>query len=146
MLGPDLLVAPMFKPRGSREIYLPAGGWFDYWTDHRFDGARWIGYESELETLPLFVRAGAVVPIGPELQYATERTWDPLSFEVYPADDAVTELDVTDDRRRLHFTMTVEGNQLRLEGGPLDYAAAVQVHRGRGPRLQGRLGQTIDFG
>src|SRR3989442_10254402 len=56
----------------SREIYLPAGGWFDYWTDRQFDGARWITYNAELETLPLFVRAGAVLPMGPDLQYRSE--------------------------------------------------------------------------
>src|SRR5207237_183847 len=81
-----LLVSPMCKPRGSREIYLPDGGWFDYWTDRQFDGARWITYEAELDALPLFVRSGAVIPMGPELQYAHERAWDPLSFDVYPGE------------------------------------------------------------
>ena len=145
MLGPDLLVAPMFKPRGSRQLYLPAGGWYDYWTDQRFDGGRWIRYDAELETLPLFVRAGAVLPMGPELHYANERAWDPLQFEVYPASEGVTEIELTDDRRRLRFTMTVERQHLRLEGGPLDYAAGVRVHRENGPPHEGRLGQTIDF-
>ena len=146
LLGPDLLVAPMFKPQGSREIYLPAGGWFDYWTDQRFDGGRWISYEAELETLPLFVRAGAVLPMGPELQYANERAWDPLSFDAYPGGNGVTEMAVTDEHRRLQFTISVEGEQLRLDGGPLDYAADVRVHRPDRPAVAGRLGQTINFG
>jgi alpha-D-xyloside xylohydrolase len=145
MLGPDLLVAPMFKARGSRDIYLPAGGWYDYWTDHRFDGGHWIRYEAELETLPLFVRAGAVLPMGPDLQYANERAWDPLDFEVYPGNEGVTEIELTDDHRRLRFRMTVDREQLRLEGGPLDYAAGVHVHRRDGPPVEGRLGQAIDF-
>ena len=144
-LGPDLLVAPMLKPRGSREIYLPAGGWYDFWTDQRLDGARWISYEAELETLPLFVRAGAVIPMGPDLQYANERSWDPLSFEVYPGSDGVSEIELTDDQRRLRFKMTLDREHLRLEGGPLDYAASVRVHRRGGPPVEGRLGQTIDF-
>ncbi len=145
LLGPDLLVAPMFKPAGRREIYLPAGGWYDFWTDQRFDGARWISYNAELETLPLFVRAGAVLPMGPDLQYANERAWDPLQFEVYPGGEAVTEMELADDHRRLRFTTTVDGEQLRLEGGPLDYAAPVHVHRRNGPPAEGLLGQTIDF-
>jgi alpha-glucosidase (family GH31 glycosyl hydrolase) len=146
MLGPDLLVAPMFKPRGSREVYLPAGGWYDYWTDHRFEGARWITYDAELETLPLFVRAGAVIPMGPELQYATERAWDPLRFDVYPGATGVAELDIADDRRALHLTLTVDGTAVVLRGGPLDYAAEVHVHRHDRPPVSGRLGETITLG
>src|SRR4029077_12302173 len=143
LFGPDLLVAPMFKPRGSRAISLPARGWCDYWTDPRFDGARWITYEAELETLPLFVRAGAVIPIGSDLQDADERSWDPVSFEVYLGGDGVAEMELTDDPRRLHFTTTVDREKLRLEGGPLDYAAAVRVHGRGGAPPEGRLGQTI---
>jgi alpha-D-xyloside xylohydrolase len=143
LLGPDLLVAPMFVPRGRRNIYLPSGGWYDFWTDQRFDGARWITYDAELERLPLFVRAGAVIPMGPELQYANERSWDPLSFEAYPGGEGVTEVNLSDDQRALHFTMTVERDQLRFEGGPLDYAAVVRVHRPDGPLLSGLLGRPV---
>jgi alpha-glucosidase (family GH31 glycosyl hydrolase) len=135
----------MFKPRGSRDIYLPAGAWYDYWTDRRFEGARWITYDAELETLPLFVRAGAVIPMGPDLQYANEQAWDPLSFEVYPGSEGVTEIELTDDQRRLRFTMTVGREQLRLEGGPLDYVPQIRVHRPDGPPVEGRLRQTIDL-
>ena len=145
LLGPDLLVAPMFEPRGRRNVYLPAGGWYDYWTDQRYDGARWITYEAELETLPLFVRAGAVIPIGPELQHANERAWDPLTFDLYAGSDGVTQCDLTDDRRALHFTLTAGGKHVRLDGGPLGYAAEVRVHRPGGPPVGGRLGETIDL-
>jgi alpha-D-xyloside xylohydrolase len=142
-LGPDLLVAPMFEPRGRRDIYLPAGGWYDFWTDQRFDGARWITYDAELETLPLFVRAGAVIPMGPELQYANERPWDPLSFEVYPGGEGVTEIELTDAQRQLRMQLTVEGRSVLLEGGPLDYEADVYVHRPDGPRVAGLLGRPV---
>jgi alpha-D-xyloside xylohydrolase len=143
LLGPDLLVAPMFVPRGRRNIYLPAGAWFDYWTDQRFDGPRWITYEAELETLPLFVRAGAVIAMGPELQFANERAWDPLSFDVYPGAEGVTEFELTDDHRQLRFQLTVEGPRVRLDGGPLAYEAEVFVHGAGGPPVRGHLGQPI---
>jgi len=143
MLGPDLLVAPMFKPRGPREIYLPGGGWYDYWTDQRFDGARWITYDAELETLPLFVRAGAVLPMGPDLQYANERSWDPLSFDVYPGATGLTEFEMADDRRTLRLTLDVDGATVVLNGGPLDYAAEVRVHRSHGAPLVSRLGEPV---
>jgi alpha-D-xyloside xylohydrolase len=142
-LGPNLLVAPMFKPAGRRDIYLPAGGWYDFWTDQRFQGARWITYEAELERLPLFVRAGAVLPMGPELQHVNERAWDPLSFEIYPGAEGVTEMELTDDHRLLRFQLTVEPARVQLDGGPLDYRADVRVHRTDGPALAGHLGQPI---
>jgi alpha-D-xyloside xylohydrolase len=143
LLGPDLLVAPMFVPRGRRNIYLPAGGWYDFWTDQRFEGARWITYEAELERLPLFVRASAVIPMGPELQYANERSWDPLSFEIFPGSDGETETDLSDDHRRLRFQLTVDGGRVQLDGGPLDYDADVFVHRPSGPPIAGLLGRPV---
>jgi len=143
MLGSDLLVAPMFKQRGSREIYLPAGGWYDFWTDHRFDGGSSISYEAELETIPLFVRAGAVIPVGPDLQYATERSWDPLSFDVYPGASGLTEFQIADDRRQLRLQLTGSERTVLLEGGPLDYIPIVRVHRPNGAPIEGILGETV---
>jgi alpha-D-xyloside xylohydrolase len=143
LLGPDLLVAPMFKPRGARDVYLPAGAWYDYWTDRRLDGARWIRYDAELETLPLFVRAGAVLPMGPDLQYADERSWDPLSFDVYLGEPGTTEFELADDRRQLHFTLAVKPERVLLQGGPLDYEAAVRVHRPIAPVVAGVTGRPV---
>ena len=143
LLGPDLLVAPMFEPRGRRDIYLPAGGWYDFWTDQRFEGGRWITYEAELERLPLFVRAGAVIPMGPELQYTDEHTWDPLSFEIYPGDSSQSETEVSDDRRQLRLRLAVDDRRVLLEGGPLDYEANVFVHRTGGPPIAGLFGRAV---
>jgi alpha-D-xyloside xylohydrolase len=143
LLGPDLLVAPMFKPRGRRDIYLPAGGWYDFLTDHRFDGSRWITYDAQLETLPLFVRAGAVIPMGPALEHVNERPWDPLSFDVYPGREGATEVELTDDHRQLRFQLSVAPDRVLLEGGPLSYEAEVRIHRGEGPPLTSLLGRAV---
>ena len=142
-LGPDLLVAPMFKPKGSRDVYLPDGGWYDYWTDRRFDGPRWIRYDADLETLPLFVRAGAVLAMGPELQFANERSWDPLVFDVYPGEEGRSEKEIVDDHRRLQFHLTVDRERVMLDGGPLDYPAEVRIHRSGGQPLRGRLSEAV---
>jgi alpha-D-xyloside xylohydrolase len=143
MLGPDLLVAPMFKARGSRNIYLPAGAWYDFWTDHRFEGGRWISYQAELDTLPLFVRAGAVIPRGPDLQYATEQTWDPLSFDVYPGAAGVNDFEIADDRRQLRLQLTVGERTVLLEGGPLDYTPIVRIHLLSGAPIESTLGEIV---
>ena len=142
-LGPDLLVAPMFQPSGSRHVYLPQGSWWDYWTDRRFEGARWIEYEADLETMPLFVRSGAVITLGPELEFADQHDWDPLSFEIYPGPAGTRDFEVNDDRRRLRFRLSASPDQVLLEGGPLDYEAQLRVHRVGGPPVSGQLGRAV---
>jgi alpha-D-xyloside xylohydrolase len=143
LLGPDLLVAPMFQPEGTRKVYLPEGGWYDYWTDRRLEGPRWIDYEADLETMPLFARAGAVIPMGPDLQFANEQSWDPLSFDIYPGVDGVNRIEIRDDRRRLGLTLTIEKQRIVLDGGPLEYQPEIRLHRDAGAPISGRLGEVF---
>jgi alpha-glucosidase/alpha-D-xyloside xylohydrolase len=90
--GRDILVAPVVeKGAASRGVYLPAGRWFDFWTEEARDGGREIGRAVDLGTLPLFVRAGAIVPMGPVKQYTSEIVDGPLTVTVFPgADGAFT--------------------------------------------------------
>jgi alpha-glucosidase len=85
MIGDDLLVAPILKPNlTARLVYLPPGVWFDYWTGARHEGSGMVHVEAPLETVPLFVRGGAILPLGPEQNYVGEKPADPLQFEIYP--------------------------------------------------------------
>jgi hypothetical protein len=65
-------------------VYLPAGTWFDYWTGKQYSGGTTIHAEAPLETVPLYVRGGAIVPMGPEMNYVGEKTGGPLTFVIYP--------------------------------------------------------------
>jgi len=86
--GRDILVAPVVeKDAKSRRVYLPKGSWFDFWTNERHDGGREIERAVDLATMPLFVRAGAIVPMGPVKQYTAEPIDGPLSITVYPGAD-----------------------------------------------------------
>ena len=86
LLGPSLLVAPVFEAgAGSRRVYLPAGDWYDFWTDTPHGGGRWVTVPAPLETVPLFVKAGTVLPLGPVEEYVGERGTDELTLRVYPA-------------------------------------------------------------
>ena len=89
------------------------------------------------------MRAGAVIPVGPDLQYATERSWDPLSFDVYPGASGLTEFQIADDRRQLRLQLTGSERTVLLEGGPLDYIPIVRVHRPNGAPIEGILGETV---
>jgi alpha-glucosidase len=85
MIGDDLLVAPILRPEVTeRLVYLPKGDWYDYWTNKKYTGGTMIKSAAPLETVPMFVRAGAIIPFGPELNYVGEKPFDPLTFAIYP--------------------------------------------------------------
>ena len=83
--GRDMLVAPVVeKGATSRRLYLPRGAWFDFWTEDKADGGREIDRAVDLATMPLYVRAGAIIPMGPVKQYTAEPVDGPLTVTVYP--------------------------------------------------------------
>jgi alpha-D-xyloside xylohydrolase len=86
MFGPALMVSPVVEPKAaSRKVYLPAGTrWYDFWTGKPTEGGQAIEVATPLETMPLHVRAGAILPLGPDVHYATEKPADPIELRVYP--------------------------------------------------------------
>jgi alpha-glucosidase (family GH31 glycosyl hydrolase) len=86
--GADMLVAPVVeKGATARRLYLPRGTWHDFWTEQRVDGGRELDRAVDLATTPLYVRAGAVIPMGPVRQYTSEPSDEPLTMVVYPGAD-----------------------------------------------------------
>jgi alpha-glucosidase/alpha-D-xyloside xylohydrolase len=85
LYGRDLLVAPIFeKGATSRSVYLPRGNWYDFWTREVTEGGREITRRVDLETIPLYVRAGAILPMDPVKQYTWEKVEAPLTLWVHP--------------------------------------------------------------
>jgi alpha-D-xyloside xylohydrolase len=97
MLGHALLICPVLeKDARSRKVYLPSGAdWYDFHTGRRFTGGQWILADAPLETIPLYVRAGSILPLGPIRQYAAEKADQPLTIQVYAGEDG--EFDLYDD-------------------------------------------------
>lgn len=88
LYGRDILVAPVVeKGATSRSLYLPRGTWFDFWTRERSEGGREVTRNVDLATMPLYVRAGAVIPMGPVKQYTEEPVDGPLTLWVHPGAD-----------------------------------------------------------
>jgi alpha-glucosidase len=86
--GRDLLVAPVVeKGATSRRLYLPRGTWFDFWTEQSVHGGRELDRAVDLATMPLYARAGAVVPMGPVRQYVGEPSDEPVTLIVFPGSD-----------------------------------------------------------
>ncbi len=72
----------------TREVYLPAKcRWFDFWSGESVEGGQMIKADAPIEKIPLFVKAGSIVPMGPFLQYSTEKPADPLELRIYPGAD-----------------------------------------------------------
>ena len=83
--GDALLVAPVTRPGADRwPVYLPRGVWYDFWTGEAHEGGRGISVAAPLDRLPLFVRGGAIVPMGPVVQHLTGYRPDQLTLQVYP--------------------------------------------------------------
>jgi alpha-glucosidase len=143
MVGNDLLVAPVMKPDVTRRlVYLPKGTWYDYWTNKRYEGGTTISVDAPLETVPLFVRGGAIIPMGPEINYVSEKPFDPITFNIYPdekgaastvlyEDDGLSPAYKQEGFRRT--TVTVE----RIAGGFTVSAAAPSGRYNPGSRKLG---------
>jgi alpha-D-xyloside xylohydrolase len=73
----------------SRDVYLPkAAGWYDFWTGKKLDGGQKIKADAPIDEMPLFVKAGSIIPMGPFIQYSDEKPADPIELRIYPGADA----------------------------------------------------------
>jgi alpha-D-xyloside xylohydrolase len=88
MLGPAFLVNPVTSAGATtKSVYLPAGTWYDFWTGSTVNGGSRMTVSAPLSLIPLYVRGGSIVPMGPNIQYATQSI-DPLEIRVYKGQDA----------------------------------------------------------
>ncbi|MPT31596.1 MAG: DUF5110 domain-containing protein [Chryseobacterium sp.] len=78
-----------FTQNKNVKVYLPAGSdWFDFWTNEKHKGGQEIEKSINLQSVPLYVKAGSIIPFGPDVQYATEKKWDNLTVKIYPGADS----------------------------------------------------------
>jgi len=112
MFGPSILVCPVteaqytkqsedskqvgttdFSNIHSTQLYLPKGnGWFDFWTGEKIEGGQEWSCKTPIDIMPLYVKAGSIIPFGPYLQYIEEKPADPIELRVYTGADATFEL------------------------------------------------------
>jgi len=131
MFGPALLAAPVtremyhlkgqpeveVKEEGRRDVYLPQGAeWYDFWTGERSAGGRTVSASAPIDIMPVFVRAGSILPLGPFLQYSTEKPADPIELRVYRGADAAFALyedenDNTNYERGQHALIPMAWNE-----------------------------------
>jgi alpha-D-xyloside xylohydrolase len=88
MFGPAFLVSPVTEPAATlRQLYLPEARWYDFWTGSMVDGGRMTNAIAPLEHLPLYVRAGSILPLGPDEEWSTQKPADPIEIRIYRGAD-----------------------------------------------------------
>ena len=94
MFGPSILVNPVLAPNAThRTVYLPESpAWYDFWTGAPQQGGQEIDAIAPLDRIPLYVRAGSILPLGPEIQYATEKPAGPIELRIYRGADGTFNL------------------------------------------------------
>jgi hypothetical protein len=143
MFGRELLVAPVTEPASGKpalkKVFLPGGvDWFDYFTGDIYRGGQTITHECPLTRMPLFVRAGSILPMAPEMDYSDQKPVDPLTLDVYgpaPASFRLYEDDGTSlDYRHGAYAWT--GIAFKAAGDPGSYELTIEPAEGA---FQGRL-------
>jgi alpha-D-xyloside xylohydrolase len=89
MFGSAIMVCPVLEYKArQREVYLPvSAGWYDFHTNKFYEGGQKLKVDAPLNTIPLFVKAGSIIPMGPDMEYTSEKT-DPITIKVYAGMDA----------------------------------------------------------
>jgi len=81
--GDSMMIAPILNPGGSRQVYIPEGTWYDYWTNKKTEGPVWLEVECPLDSIPIYIPAGAIIPYGPEQSYVDEMENSLEAIHVY---------------------------------------------------------------
>ncbi len=126
IFGDKMFVCPINEPNSTgRRLYLPKGNWYNYWTDELVEGGKELWVEAELDSMPLFVKEGAIIPKYPIQQYVGEKEFDEITLDVYYSkgketsvvyDDAHDGYDYTKGRYSLrNFKMTGKKNELIIQ-------------------------------
>jgi alpha-D-xyloside xylohydrolase len=84
LFGPAILVSPVTTQGATtRTVYLPKATWYDFWTGAKVEGGKRLEADAPLAKLPLYVRAGSIVPMGPTMEWSTEKAADPIEIRIY---------------------------------------------------------------
>lgn len=140
--GPSILAAPVVEQGAtSRKVYLPSGEWYDFWTGEQMAGGREIIRPVDLETIPLYVAAGTILPLGPVKQHTSENVDEPLSITIYPGADGSFLLYEDDGRSFSYRKGEWMGIQLHWE----DARRTLKLELAPQSRMLPPLRRTIDL-
>lgn len=128
LFGDSILVAPVCDPSGRRRVYLPGGVWTDWWTGRRLRGGRWLNVKAGIETLPLYLREGALVPMGPVMNYVDEKPVERITLRVAPfarQGRSTFEVPVNGAWVPVEYTADAAGHRVRVGRSPVPFELEV---------------------
>lgn len=128
--GRNLLIAPILTKNNTRLIYIPKGSWFDYWTGEKLNGPQWITRTSDLETIPLYIRAGSILPLGLEVQCTDELTSDWLLLKIFPDESGHATYEILDKDKNIKIEATLENQTLHIRIDPKPSTLRVELPAG----------------
>ena len=162
MNGEWFLVAPVYKSEAKRDsIYLPKGTWYDYWNGKAYTGNTWLNnYPAPLNKLPVFVKAGAIIPMYPKMEYDRQRKADSLTLDIYPYKQSSFNMyeddGITRDYRKGAFAKTLievnAANNVQVnihaaignyDGKYLQRVYLVNIHQAKAPKAIALNGQPV---
>jgi alpha-glucosidase (family GH31 glycosyl hydrolase) len=116
--GRDMLVAPIYtKGATSRDVYLPAGDWYDWWSNEKQTGGKSVSRAVDLATMPIYVRAGAIIPFDPIRQYMEQEVSEPTTIRIYAGADGDYRWYEDDGKSQEYLSGKFEWTNLKWDDG-----------------------------
>lgn len=118
----------------TRDVYLPAGSkWYDFWTGENREGKQSITTDAPIEIIPLFVKAGSIIPMGPFIQYTTEKPADPIELRIYPGADGSFTL-YEDENNNYNYEKGIYST-IKFDWNDSDSALTINERKGEFPGM-----------
>ncbi|MHA1491692.1 MAG: TIM-barrel domain-containing protein [Promethearchaeota archaeon] len=115
IFGRNMLIAPILTREDERLLYLPKGEWYDYWTFEKHDGSIWIKYETPINKIPIFLRDGFILPLGPIMQYINEKDFDSIDLIVIPnKNKSPINYNIIDDEQKIEINAEITNTTLNI--------------------------------
>jgi len=144
MFGRSLLVAPILDNANRRNVYLPQGVWFDYWSKQPLHGGHWLTVEAPLDRLPMYVLGGSIIPYAPLAQHIGALHLDPLSIEIYAGENTGAYTIHQDDGSVITIRFEFMARQVMFESDPTPGEVELVIRdfgsKPQTARADGRLG------
>ncbi|GAB3650133.1 glycoside hydrolase family 31 protein [Echinicola sediminis] len=158
--GDQMMVCPVLtKDAQTRTVYLPEGTWFDYWDGTRYEGKAYYNIVCPMEKLPIFVKAGAIIPMQDEVEYDNKTPYGAITFEIFPGDSSSYQLFEDDGISEEYMEGGYSETQVTLEGAgegininiekakgdykPVERSYIIKVHVDKRPNTVGLAGKTL---
>jgi len=132
--GRDMLIAPVYeKGATQRKVYLPEGEWYDWWTNEKLSGKQIISSAVDISIMPIYVRAGAIIPVDPIKQYTSEPVSGPTTLKVYTGTDGLYTL-YDDDGISLDY-QTEKFTTIRINWNDKERQLSIQPQKSNGQNV-----------